>query len=116
MTEGRRKVLSAYDGSAYGDAALDDLRRAGLPREAEALIVSIAEVLMAPPPSVYEVVGPPLTSQRVASAVARSEAQAAQALDEVNSLATKAGDWKSGLTSRIGRCRPKVAPAGRLQN
>ena len=29
----RMKVMVAYDGSAYADAALDDLRRAGLPRE-----------------------------------------------------------------------------------
>lgn len=34
----RMKIMVAYDGSAYADAALDDLRRAGLPREAEAAI------------------------------------------------------------------------------
>lgn len=35
MKDGMR-VLIAYDGSAHADAALGDLRRAGLPREAEA--------------------------------------------------------------------------------
>ena len=44
--EDRMKVLIAYDGSAYADAALDDLRRAGLPREAVALIVSVGDGLV----------------------------------------------------------------------
>ena len=46
------KILIGYDGSESADAALDDLRRAGLPRETEALIVSVAEVLMQPPPGI----------------------------------------------------------------
>jgi nucleotide-binding universal stress UspA family protein len=51
------RILIGYDGSACADEALDDLRRAGLPREAEALIISVAEVwLPSPPPSSYEVV------------------------------------------------------------
>jgi len=36
------KVLIAYDGSACADAAIDDLRNAGLPRETEVLVVSVA--------------------------------------------------------------------------
>ena len=51
------KILIAYDGSACADAALDDLQRAGLPAEAEAQIISVAEVwLPPPPPSSYEIV------------------------------------------------------------
>lgn len=34
------RVLIGYDGSASADAALEDLRKAGLPRDVEALIVS----------------------------------------------------------------------------
>ena len=45
MKDGMR-VLIAYDGSAHADAALDDLRRAGLPREAEAQLVSVADGLV----------------------------------------------------------------------
>jgi nucleotide-binding universal stress UspA family protein len=37
------KVLIGYDGTKGADIALDDLRRAGLPRETEALVVSAAE-------------------------------------------------------------------------
>jgi nucleotide-binding universal stress UspA family protein len=38
------KVLIAYDGSENAWAALDDLRRAGLPRIAEAIVLSAADV------------------------------------------------------------------------
>ncbi len=44
------KILIAYDGSEYANAALRDLRRAGLPSEAEALILSVAELTMPIPP------------------------------------------------------------------
>lgn len=43
------KVLIAYDGSECSDAALDDLRRAGLPKTVEALVISLADVLLPPP-------------------------------------------------------------------
>lgn len=36
------RVLIAYDGSTHATAALDDLRRAGLPRQTEAIVVSVA--------------------------------------------------------------------------
>lgn len=36
------KVLIAYDGSSCADAAIDDLRNAGLPREGQALVVAVA--------------------------------------------------------------------------
>ncbi|HKO95676.1 MAG TPA: hypothetical protein VJU86_01700 [Pyrinomonadaceae bacterium] len=45
------KILIGYDGSESADAVLNDLQRAGLPRDVEAFIVSVSEVLM-PPSSV----------------------------------------------------------------
>jgi nucleotide-binding universal stress UspA family protein len=36
------RILIAYDGSTYADTAIDDLRRAGLPQQTEALVVSVA--------------------------------------------------------------------------
>ena len=51
------KILIAYDGSACAEAALDDLQHAGLPKDAEALVMSVTEVwLPAPPPSSFEIV------------------------------------------------------------
>lgn len=37
------KTLIAYDGSSSADAAIEDLRRAGLPEQTEALIVCVAD-------------------------------------------------------------------------
>ena len=48
MEKDTMKLLVAYDGSPGADAALDDLRHAGLPHEAQALIVSVADVFMLP--------------------------------------------------------------------
>ncbi len=51
----RMKVLIAYDGSACADAALDDLRKAGLPAEADCRVVAVIENWL-PPPSGLEIV------------------------------------------------------------
>jgi nucleotide-binding universal stress UspA family protein len=86
------KVLIAYDGSAYADAALDDLRRAGLPREAEALIVSVSDGLVNPSSSIADIAGPALTSRRVTSAIAAAREQATRALEDAKEFAAQAGD------------------------
>lgn len=44
------KILIGFDGSACSDAAFDDLQSAGLPRDAEAVVISVAEVWLPPPP------------------------------------------------------------------
>ena len=38
------KLLISHDGTECADAAIDDLRRAGLPDSGEAMILSVAEV------------------------------------------------------------------------
>lgn len=51
------KLLIAYDGSDCADAALDDSTHAGLPNRGEALVVTVAEAwLPPPPPSSHEIV------------------------------------------------------------
>ena len=84
------KILIGYDGSESADAALDDLRRAGLPGEGEALIVSVSEIMMPPAAVGHEVVGPPLTSRRLTVVLAHAEAQAALKLNEAEEFAAKA--------------------------
>ncbi|HWS88943.1 MAG TPA: universal stress protein [Pyrinomonadaceae bacterium] len=42
-------ILIAYDGSACSDAALNDLKRAGLPASLDALVVTVADVIVPPP-------------------------------------------------------------------
>ena len=86
------RLLIGYDGSESADAALDDLRKAGLPRDVEALVVSIGEVIMPPASISAEVVGRPVTSLVVTEALGRAEARAVQALEETKALATRAGE------------------------
>ncbi len=80
------KVLIGYDGSLSAEAALEDLRRAGLPREGEALVVSVGEMMGSPELSDGEVVAAALTSRRVAAAIAGAQARAARALEESRAL------------------------------
>jgi nucleotide-binding universal stress UspA family protein len=48
----RMKILIAYDGSEGAELAIDDLKRAGLPRRAEAVVLTIAEELFPLPASI----------------------------------------------------------------
>src|SRR5512145_1901372 len=48
----RMKILIAYDGSECAESAIDDLKRAGLPRRAEAIVLTIAEELFPLPASI----------------------------------------------------------------
>lgn len=86
----RKKVLIAYDGSVYADAALDDLPRAGLPREAEALIVTVSDGLVSVSSPVAEVAGAALPSRRVISAIAVAKEQSARLLVEARVFAEQA--------------------------
>ncbi len=45
------KVLIGYDGSQNAIAMIDDLKLAGLPSDTEALVMSVAEMWLVPPPS-----------------------------------------------------------------
>lgn len=85
----RMKILIAYDGIDCSKAALNDLVRAGLPSIADAIVLSVGEVLM-PPPSSYEIVGADLP-RRVRSAVAVGHMEVAKVLDEAHEAAVEAG-------------------------
>lgn len=86
----RMRVLVAYDGSAYADAALEDLRRAGLPGDSEALIVSVADGLVSVHSSLAEVAGTALTSRRVSSTVAMAQEQAVRLREEAREFVARA--------------------------
>ena len=83
------KILIGYDGSECADRALDDLRRAGLPREVEAVIITAADVFL-----------PPTGEDRADQSSPKidmvhfSEAQKAalHAVEEADRLAQKAGE------------------------
>src|SRR6185369_2120458 len=88
----KTKVLIGYDGSESADSALMDLRRAGLPHDVEALIVSVSEVLMPPSAMGSGIVGSSPGSGRVAAVLAQVESQAVEQLKEAKEFAVKARD------------------------
>jgi len=45
------KIMIGYDGSPHAEAALADLRRAGLPRKVEAMVLSVSEEWIPAPAS-----------------------------------------------------------------
>jgi nucleotide-binding universal stress UspA family protein len=83
------RVLIAYDGSKCADAALDDLTHAGLPTKGEALVMSVAEVwLPPPPPSSYEIVEM-AASAKGALGLERKYMAGSQAVKEADDMAAK---------------------------
>lgn len=81
------KVLMAYDGLAGADAALSDLKRAGLPVKTEALVVSIADVFLPPEGFVEESV-----PEAMALPVRRGWEDASQRVKDSEKLAKRAAD------------------------
>jgi nucleotide-binding universal stress UspA family protein len=104
------KILIAYDGSDCAEAALDDLQRAGLPLEAEAQIISVAEVwLPPPPPSSYEILER-AKEVKVPADLKRVDSKDCTAMKEALALAERASDrvkakfpgWKVSSDSSCG--------------
>jgi nucleotide-binding universal stress UspA family protein len=86
----RMRVLIGYDGSSCAEAALDDLQRSGLPSEAEALLLSVTEIsLPPPPPSSYEIVEQ-ARALHVPADIKRVYAKASPAIQEAQSLSERA--------------------------
>jgi nucleotide-binding universal stress UspA family protein len=85
----RMRILIAYDGSSCSEQMLDDLGRAGLPPEADAVVLSVGEVFLPPPPSSYEVVEQAMPP-RVAAAAAHSLEHASQVMRQARELAETA--------------------------
>src|SRR5688572_20121747 len=83
------RILIGYDGSEGADAALIDLQRAGLPDEAEALIVAVADVTALPEMPNYEFAGPVITSRRLASGLMFAEKQRDRILEVADATARK---------------------------
>ena len=106
----KMKILIAYDGSSHADATIDDLRRAGLPREAEAVVVSVADVWSPPaPPSEYEAAQSPRDDWTRLRAQWFSQ-QEARAREEAQNLARAASQralsyfpsWEVQTEVRLG--------------
>jgi len=87
------KILIGYDGSQYADAAIDDLRRAGLPEKAEAQVLTVAEVWLPPPdPSQTNSI-----AEEVDHVVQPMYAKARRAVQEAQTIANRGAARVSGL-------------------
>jgi len=84
------KILIGHDGSQSAEAALVDLQRAGLPVEAEALIVSVADIMMVPQAPAYELAGEALMSRRVTAGLVHAQKQTERVLKDAEEFANRA--------------------------
>lgn len=82
------KILVAYDGSECADAALEDLKRAGLDVEAEALVMSVADVFVPPPDEAVDDTFPIY----MPDGIKRAHERAQHKLDQTKALAKRASE------------------------
>jgi nucleotide-binding universal stress UspA family protein len=80
------KIAIGFDGSDYAKAAIDDLRRSGVPLDASALIISVGETLL-PPVPVSATEEDAVVSRRILATQAQARAQASQALRDARAIA-----------------------------
>jgi nucleotide-binding universal stress UspA family protein len=84
------RLLIAYDGSECADSALDDLTHAGLPVKGEALVLTVADVwLPPPPPSSYEIVEM-ATTAKTPFGLEHKYMAGSQAVKDADQMAAKA--------------------------
>lgn len=81
------KILVAYDGSECADAALQDLKRAGLGAESEVLVMSLADVFI---PSPVAGKADDTLPSYMPESVKRAHEQARRKLEEAEGLAKRA--------------------------
>ncbi len=85
----KTRILIGYDGSECADAALEDLISAGLPKTADVVVMSLADVFL--PPSVNEEVDNPFPTS-VPTEVRRAHELAERKLKEAESTAKRASE------------------------
>lgn len=106
----RIKLLIGYDGSESADAAVEDIQRAGLSRDTEAIVFAVADVWFYPPPSDPTLPAPssPLDHQ-ILSWAEEMRARATQALIDSDDVARQAAaqlralfpSWKIDVETTI---------------
>ncbi len=102
------RVLIGYDGSKHSDAALDDLRFAGLPSDAKSLIVSVADPLSATC-KLQDVAALAMPSSHAVSAARKPQTQSDRAI-RAEDFSMKAAErlqlefpgWEVGKHTRVG--------------
>ena len=83
------KILIGYDGSEHSNAAIDDLKRAGLPRDSDVLIASVADLLIGGP-ELAKVIEQVMTSRPDAPGPKKTQTHAERVTKEAKEAASKA--------------------------
>ena len=84
------KILIAYDGSACSDAALNDLTRAGLSSALEAVVVTVAYIILPPPDD--EQTADVRPAIRIPSVEQHAQACGEKAIKEARAFAERAAE------------------------
>jgi nucleotide-binding universal stress UspA family protein len=112
------KILIAYDGSSCADLALEDMRRAGLPRLAEAVVLSVSElwmpVLESAGAGAAPIVGALPVSLEKAESLARRACERVQAYfpEWVVKAEARSGSPASVVIERADEWRPDLIVVG----
>lgn len=111
------RILIGYDGSKHCEAALDDLRFAGLPCDPKSLVVSVADPLMARG-SIKDVFTMAMPSRLAVSVTEQQQMHGGQ-LIEADEFAMKAADrlliefpeWEVAKRTRMGTAAEELIDA-----
>jgi nucleotide-binding universal stress UspA family protein len=79
------KVLIAYDGSSCSDAAITDLKVAGLPKALDAVVVTVADIIL--PPSGDELPADDVPAVRIPEVERHAKERAEKAINEAQGFA-----------------------------
>ncbi len=109
------KVLIGYDGSPSADAALEELKRAGLPGDTRVLVVTVGNIWM-PHADIASFPAAALTSRRVAGTMVQLQNHAERTLKEAEELSGEAAariksdfpDWQVGTEIRSGNAASEI--------
>ncbi len=85
------RILIGYDGSEHSDAAIDDLKLAGLPHDSEVLIASVGDLLMSGP-ELTEAIGQALPNNRITASLKKSQTHAERVTADAREAAARAKD------------------------
>lgn len=84
------KLLIAYDGSACSDAALNDLAKAGLPVALQAVVLTVADIILPPPDESLPADDVPAI--RIGEVERHAQAHAQQVIKEARAFAERAAE------------------------
>jgi nucleotide-binding universal stress UspA family protein len=84
-----RKLLIGYDGSEHSDAAIDDLQRAGLPQDIEAVVLTVVDAYFPPPMDAKDAKdwGPSPLDEKIRKRAEEMRARAMKTRQEAESMA-----------------------------